>query len=348
MSNRAYLLNTSLLTSDPYLLAASLNEPGNDFVAVAEGAYKIPIPWFLCFRPEDIRPVRVPLEGDIENGNAAAGGIEVGLPCTSVKQALKNMAQALPVFESIAGDSKLGKMFWQNAMTYLQGMPLTYLTMDPTEVMFMLDPLPYAQLILAAIGGNQAAIESMVDLSCYEKGVLPYPPDVLYAVSGDNRDEVRMQNCVALDIGYGNFWHDSAGSKGVQRAELPLHILSPAAAPNLRTLSDEVEALANTRIKSASVHLSFTSRMATQCEQLKMLISADTDAECNALVNDIPFRNILDGSIHTKLNMVCQNYGFSWVGYVIRSDESVKRRFKGDYSVYNDWISMPVEKSVIY
>lgn len=78
-----------------------------------------------------------------------------------------------------------------------------------------------------------------------------------------------------------------------------------------------------------------------------MLISAATDAECTALLNDIPFRKILDGSIHSNLRTVCQKHGFYWVGYVMRSDESVERRFKGDYSIYNDWISMPVAKSVI-
>jgi hypothetical protein len=181
--------------------------------------------------------VRVPLE-DIDSGDTDVGGVEVGLPCTSVKQAVENMAQALLVFESIVGDSTTGKMFWQNAMSYLQAMPAPYLTMNPTEVMFMSDPLPYAQLILAALGGDESAIESLLDLSCYEKGVLPYPPDVLYAVSGDNGDKVRMQNRVALDIGYGSFWHDSAGGNEVPRAELPLPILAPAAAPNLHTLSD--------------------------------------------------------------------------------------------------------------
>jgi hypothetical protein len=346
MSNRSYLLNTSVLTSDPYLLAAKLSEPDNDFVEVAEAAYKIPIPWLLCFRPADIRPVRVPLE-DIDTGDTDAGGIEVGLPCTSVKQAVENMARALPVFESIVRDSTTAKMFWQNAMTYLQAMPLPYLTMNPTEVMFMSDPHPYAQLMLTALSGDEAAVERMMDLSCYEKGVLPYPPDVLYAVSGDNGDKVRMQNCVALDIGYGNFWQVSAGSNGVRRAELPLPVLAPAVAPNLRTVSDEVKALAKARMKSARVNLSFAARMATQCEQIKMLISADTDAECTALLNDIPFRKMLDGSIRTNLRKVCQNHGFSWVGYVIRSNESVKRRFKGDYAIYNDWVSMPVEKSVI-
>ena len=106
MANRAILLNTPFLTSDPWLLEGKLKEPGTDFMEVAEAAYKIPVPWLLCFQPEDIRPVNVPLETDAD---APARAIEVGLPCTSVRQALKNMEQALPIFAAIAGHSKIGK-----------------------------------------------------------------------------------------------------------------------------------------------------------------------------------------------------------------------------------------------
>jgi hypothetical protein len=358
MANRAFLLNTSFLTSDPYLLEAKLKEPGMDFVEVAEAAYKIPIPWLLCFRPEDIRLVTVQLEEEDEddddedfdeNGNddhePSASRVEVGLPCTSVKQALQNMEQARPMFEAIVGDSKLARTFWQNAMTYLQSMPLAYLTMNPLEVMFMTDPLPYAQQLRAALGGGKAAVEALMDLSCYEKGVRPFPLDVLYAVpGGSDRNDPRLQNCVALDIGYGNDWHTSADHEGVKRARLPLPILAPSMGPNLSTLLEEVQQLAKTQVKSASIHLSFAPRKAQQGEQLKMLISADTDAECNTLLHDASFRGKLDGDIQARLSAVCQGHGFSWLGFVFRSDESVQRRFKGDYSIYNDWVNMPVEK----
>ena len=341
MANRAILLNTPFLTSDPWLLEGKLKEPGTDFMEVAEAAYKIPVPWLLCFRSEDIRPVNVPLETDAD---APARAIEVGLPCTSVRQALKNMEQALPIFTAIAGNSKIGKLFWQNAMTYLQAMPLRYLALNPIEVMFMADHAPYEQLMRTAMSGDSAAIEALVELSCYQKGVQPFPPDVLYAVAGGDRRDPRNENCVALDIGYGSFWHDAADSEGKERPDLPLPVASPAVAPNLRTLSDEVEALAKSLTKSAKVNLSFAPKTKTQGEQLKMLLSADTDAECGTLLNDKPLRTKLEGPIHTALASVCRDYGFSWVGYVVRSDESVKRRFTGDYKIYNDWISMPVVK----
>ena len=297
MANRAFLLNTSFLTSDPYLLDAKLKEPGMDFVEVAEAAYKIPVPWLLCFKPEDIRPVSVRFEeeddededdedneADEADNEPSARTVEVGLPCTSVKQALQNMEQARPIFEAIVGDSKLARTFWQNAMSYLQVMPLPYLTVNPLEVMFMTDPLPYAQQMRIALGGGKAAVDSLVDLSCYEKGVRPLPLDVLYAVPGGDRNDPRLQNCVALDIGYGNDWHNCAASEGVQRAKLPLPILSPAAAPNLYTLLEEAQQVAKTHIKSARLHLGFAPEKGAQSQQLKMLISADTDAECSALL----------------------------------------------------------------
>ncbi len=335
MSNRALLLNTAFLTSDPYLLDTKLSEPGMDFVEVAEAAYRIPVPWLLCFRPEDIRPVSVPLEDERTQ--------EVGLPCTSVKQALGKMERSLSIFESIAGNSKIAQMFWQNAMFYLQALPLPYLTLNPIEVMFMMDPLPYAQLMRIAMSGDSAATDALIDLSCYEKGIQPFAPDVLYAIAGGDRRDPRNENCVALDIGYGNFWHDAADSEG-EHPDLLLPITSPTVAPNLRTLSDQVEALAKTLVKSAGVTLSFAPKTATQGEPLKMLLSADSDAECATLLNDKSLRAELDGPIRTALSSICQDYGFTWVGYVVRSNESVKRRFTGDYKIYNDWISMPVVK----
>jgi hypothetical protein len=89
MANRASLPNTSFLTSDPALLNERLKEPGNDYVEVASASYKVPIPWLCCFRQEDIRAVKVPMEEGEDQ--------EAGLPCTSVAQALLNLEAALPL-----------------------------------------------------------------------------------------------------------------------------------------------------------------------------------------------------------------------------------------------------------
>ena len=141
------------------------------------------------------------------------------------------MEQALPIFAAIAGHSKIGKLFWQNAMTCLQAMPLRYLALNPIEVMFMSDHAPYEQLMRTAMSGGNAAIEALVELSCYQKGVQPFPPDVLYAVAGVDRRDPRNENYVALDIGYGSFWHDAADSGGrsapISHCPLPRRLASP-------------------------------------------------------------------------------------------------------------------------
>jgi hypothetical protein len=342
MANRTRLLNTSFLTSDPYLLESKLSEPGNDYVEVAGGAYKIPIPWFLCFLPEDMRKVKVQFDAD-EDGED--NSVEVELPCTSVAQAIQNLEQSRPVFHTIVGDAKLADMFWQNSLNYLKGLPLPYLCLDPIEVMFMGEPEPYVESMQAALKRDQASIAHLTDLSCYEEGVLPYPLDVLYAVPSDQRDETRLQNCVALDIGYGVYWSDSAGSGDTERPAIPLPIEDRKNGINLRTLLEEVKALAKARVKSADTHFSFAPQSTpSSAKMLKMLVSAETDAECELLRSHKPFRGILDGPISDQIRSICRDYGFSWAGLVIRSDESVERRFKGDYEIYNDWISAPVEK----
>lgn len=339
MANRTHLLNTPILTSDPYLLADRLSEPGSDYLEVAIAAYKIPVPWLLCFRREDFQPVTVQFDED-EDGDTPAG-VEVYFPVTSAEKALENMAQSLPVFEAIAGDAKLGKMFWQNAMTTLRGLPLPYLCINPIEVMFMDEHTPYMESMFAATGRDDTAIRNLMDLSAYEPGVRPYPPDVLYTVAtkaDDSYDETRLQNCVSLDMGYSSFWIKSTGEQRAHYEELVSYIDEPAVSPNLRTLKNELTEVASARIKSVKLHLGFALKDETSPERLKLLICPETDADCNLLSNEKSFIEILDGHFCNSFKKLCQEYGFSWAGYVIMSHESVEKRFTGDYSIYNEWV----------
>ncbi|MFZ6770699.1 hypothetical protein ACO0LM_26890 [Undibacterium sp. Di26W] len=344
MANRTHLLNTPILTSDPYLLAARLSEPGTDYLEVAEAVYKIPVPWLLCFRREDFLPVTVQFDED-EEGDAPAG-VEVFFPVTSVEKALENMTQSLPIFEAIAGDAKLGKMFWQNAMITLRGLPLPYLCINPIEVMFMGDHAPYMESMFAAMGRDDIAVRNLMDLSAYEPGVRPYPPDVLYNVAtkaDDSYDENRLQNCVALDIGYSSFWIKSTGEQRAHYEELVSFIDEPDVSPNFRTLKNELTEIAKARVKSVMLHLGFAQKDEASPERLKLLICPETEADCNLLSNEKSFKEILDGHFCNSFKKLCQEYGFSWAGYVIRSEESVKKRFTGDYSIYNEWVYTTVE-----
>lgn len=335
MSNDANLYNTSFLTSDPYLLSEKSQQPGNDYLIIANAAYKIPVPWLLCFRPEDMQLVKIPMDEDDED----QGFIEARMPCTTVERALQKMEQSLPVFEAITGETKMAAMFWQMAVSCLKSLPLPYLALNAFEVMFMDEPEPYEEAILAALGDDEAAIENMKELSCYDDSVKPFPPDVLYGASTMDRDDARLQNCVALDVSYGSSWIQPRGTE--KRPKLPLPANS-IAAPNLKSVMDEVTKLAKEKAGTARTSLTILPQQSAEHTQLKMLISAATDAECTALLQDTGFREQLDGTLLLQLQQVCREYGFEWLGYVVRSEESVKKRFTGDYAIYNDWIGMPV------
>lgn len=199
MANRALLLNTSVLTSNPFSLARDADQPGNSYAEVAEAVYAIPVPWFFCFTEDDIQMVTVEFDEDEDEDEEA---IEVGLPCTTVAKAIDNLAQALPHFEAIAGDQALGKAYWQSAMDALKALPLPYLTMNPLEVMFMGDPLDYADEMAQAFAGDAAAIAQIKNLAGYTDGIAPYQPEVAAAGGAPGMDETRLANSVALHGGF--------------------------------------------------------------------------------------------------------------------------------------------------
>src|SRR5262245_46153199 len=121
MSNRGYMINTSSPTSDPAELERLRERPGHIDGQVAESANRLLIPWFLCFRKADLRPV------------ACDWIPKLQLPCTTVEQAVRNLEQSLPVFEAIAEDPMLARQYWEVSCVLVRGLPLRYLTIDPFE-----------------------------------------------------------------------------------------------------------------------------------------------------------------------------------------------------------------------
>ncbi|NHZ91684.1 hypothetical protein F2P45_22135 [Massilia sp. CCM 8733] len=201
MPNRSVLLNTSVLTSNPFALARDRHKPGNSYAEVAESNFSIPIPWFFCFKPEDFHLVTVQYDDDEADGDYAEdeAPFVIALPCTSVAQALDNMARAFWHFEAIAGDKVIGKAYWQKAMDSLAALPLPFLAMNPLEFMWLGKPLEYAALIKEAFGGGPTAMAQIKHLSCYKDGVVPYPPEML---TREKWGDERLANAVALDGGF--------------------------------------------------------------------------------------------------------------------------------------------------
>lgn len=66
MSNRAHLCNSRLPIANPYELFRRNQQPGGDYVIVAETSYQAPLPWFCCFRPEDLQEVPLEYEDDYD------------------------------------------------------------------------------------------------------------------------------------------------------------------------------------------------------------------------------------------------------------------------------------------
>jgi hypothetical protein len=327
MANRALFLNTKLASSDPDALHTGLTTAGNDYVEVAEAAYRIPVPWLCCFRQENLKPIKVRL---------SARSLDLQLPfCTRIA-AIQNLERALPIFEHITGEQALARKFWHHAYRRVQEFPLPYVTIDPIEVMLMTDPEGDMRRLSAALSGTAEAITHLKYLSGYEDGILPYAPDILYAVSGPKPLEARTTNTLALDIGLGCQWHLSEGT-----TQGKIDVMGKYAddEPNLVSLVERVESEMRSRAPSARLYISFTpSEGATGILSLKGLIAPDTDAELTLLQGDSSLAGFLE---LPALISVCRNHGFEFAGYVIRSNESVRRRFTGDWSIYNDWLKEP-------
>jgi hypothetical protein len=336
MANRAYLLNTSTLTSDPFALSANVEKPGNDILEAAEAAYRVPIPWLLCFRAEDMQSVNVPMENDPELGEPAGPDVAViSLPCTTVVKAIENLKSTRPLFWDLAGDKQMGEAFYQVAIRRIEALPMPYLTINPIEVTFMMDHKESTRQMMTALSRNASSLAALKKLACFEDGAKPYPIDVLYSIPGPHHDEQRIANTIALNMDYSNFWHRSDSSA---ENPFPDYDMEFGRDFPLRKISDHTEGLARKYVQSASASYAFVPSESDPVAKLKMLLMTETRAECDALLRNREFRAELDGRIHQTLVTVCGQYGFRWIGCVFDSSESAK----DDDSFYTDWMNRPV------
>jgi hypothetical protein len=355
MSIRNSLLNTPILTSDWQVLNAKLEEPGNnDYLQVGQTKYRVPLPWLLCFRPDDLQPVTVLLkdyydygEGHEDNPGPADKAV-LKLPCAPVAKAQKQLASSLALYEQIAGDPAIGRMYWENALESFKTFPLPYLTLDVTESLFAGDePDGFTRDLPAALAGDASAIPALRSYATFTPGVPPFAPDLHWSTGGVDSHHTRWQNSVALLMCDFDGWCMSEGRSYGQYPRRDVPIVSPAA-PNLLSMRQEIIALAQARAKSATAYFSFSSIGENCGGTVKGLISADTDHECQSLLNHKPFREIVGGPIRASLEAQYRKYGFEWSGFVVRSDESVKKTMKNenDYERYEDWIRMPPAKGL--
>lgn len=198
MSNRAALLNTEILTSDPQELERARLTRGASYAEIGEASNRIPVPWLACFRTPDLRPV----EYKRAIGPAQYEVLHLALPCTSVAAARENLAASLSLYVAIVGDAHVAEAYWKYALAGLADLPLPYLTMNPVEVLALNDPSDEAAALAGSLGGTPAATALVKRMAFIEDGHAPYPFDAFFGgPPGALTHQARIGNSAALDPG---------------------------------------------------------------------------------------------------------------------------------------------------
>lgn len=214
MANRAYLLNTSILTSDPQALRLGLSH-GNEYVEIADAAYRIPLPWLCCFRGAPLYKVSVPIEPKSVEDQPTPLIIE--LPCIDVATAQQNLRASLHIFQEVAGDAATGEGYWRHACDGLADLPLPYLTLNPIEVLFMSDPVEEALNLATCIRSTSPPISLLNALSKPWDGFVAFSAEDFYSRPMSELDhKARLQSSRALAAAYldrdRRFWHRTTAS----------------------------------------------------------------------------------------------------------------------------------------
>lgn len=204
MSNRALLLNTEILTSDPQELERARLARGASYVEIGEAANRIPVPWLACFRTHDLRFVELKRA----TGPSQYELLSLSLPCTSVAAARENLSASLPLYVAIVGDARIAEAYWKYALAGLAELPLPYLTMDPVEVLELNDPSDEATVLATCLSGTPEAIPLVKRLAFIDDGYAPYTFDEFFDGPPEALNHVaRVGNSAALDPGYSDPAH---------------------------------------------------------------------------------------------------------------------------------------------
>jgi hypothetical protein len=191
MSQRHFLLNTTMLSSDTAALSSAVEKGEATVVEVAETNYIVPLPWFACFRQSDLRSCSVVWEKRMD----------IEIPCLDLQSAARNLSQSLPLFEKLTGEKEWARDYWRRALSSLLKLQLPYLTIDISEMLMVMTPEDLSNAVRAALGNDEKAIEVMrKSFFEYYDGVQPYKYDD-FINNRDTTDEQRIANTKALDSG---------------------------------------------------------------------------------------------------------------------------------------------------
>lgn len=313
MANRAYLINTTAPVHSRTELTSQRGQPGHVFGIVAEGANRLPIPWFLFFRPSDLP--QVPPEQAV-----------MSMPCVAVDRAVANLEHAMPTLTAITGDADVARSYGALALTMLRRLPLPYIAMDPVEV-FMLSSEPPAAMgarFAAALVGDSSAIPHLKAMSEYKEGVAAYPIDILYAVPGGLRNEARAWNASVLD---GGFQPNFKFVSWVKAKETPAPAVPDpvpeAAFGEIRDVPALVRGWLQAQATGAQgAELALAPGSPEQIH-LEFYLGSPKDvpaAEANA-----GLRQQIADLVSARLEPWCRKYGFAWKGFRFSSPDWARR-----------------------
>ena len=303
MSVNGYLLNSNARASDAEELKALRTRPGHLDAVVAEGSNRLLVPWFLCFRPGDVRGI-----------DAASGPLP--RPCTTVAQATRNLEGSLPVFEAIAGDAALAEAYWSLACKLVRRLPLPYLSLELSEVLESGGDTPEhaARQVMGALSGDLTAVPFIKSLVEYRDGVAPYPPDVLYAIGGgiDVYGD-RTWNSTVLDGGFQPDFKYVAWNKAGDTPEPQAPPLLPDSDfGELRGVKERIAGWAKAVVPSANA---WATLVPGSPEGVAVYVYARSEADTARLQSSEDLRSRLDPLERELFGPWCRKHGFDWKGF---------------------------------
>ncbi len=187
MSNRAFLLN---FTDHPDE-ALEGKTTDDTSIVVAEGSNRVPATWLFCFSENDL------LFSDYLLSERE--DLKICTPYVTVKKAVQNLHTAGARLGELAGGAAIAAGYLNDALSALDSLPHTYLTIDYSELLCLFDEEEGLSLFAESYGLSDKALENIKRASAFVDGVAPYPIDEFYA--GEAKHVQRMENSAALCFG---------------------------------------------------------------------------------------------------------------------------------------------------
>ena len=189
MSNDALLFNTP----DEDANFFEKDKLPSKYVYLAEGVYRIPIPWFFCFQETDLRTVTY--EYDEENG----GKVELTIPVTTTQKAIQNFLDAENLMRKVC-DSEIAAGYHEHAVKLFSDFRYDYITMDYRDIFHSAEWDDDA--FRRCFTRTESALKDIKLFAGYDDRFEPYSVDEFINWSPDRLDSDRNNNSAAIDSGF--------------------------------------------------------------------------------------------------------------------------------------------------